>query len=960
MKINKNNLYSFIQSQLKEQCYVGLHGIADVSDLSNQYSNLSKEEKANSILTNGLINARGTTIGLTVRNFGDLNDSNLEKINDFNNYGFYSPSGKETIMVIAIPYFFEDSNGKKLFGGFKEYNSKNNNNAECITDYLFRNNIPPEMIMGYYSYDKGADTVDYIENPKYYANLSQSEKDVFIRKTFPPQLSYDVNNEETMERIREYGIIESAQKTAMQYDAIMGSNIGKSIETLDDNVEYSSDPELDLAKKLDEFLSHQDSNKYINQELLNQLLVNIQQDPKFLEWIEYKKEEFLLSSPEFKNQDYLLTYKNVPFNVLVENTKLNNGNNNLLNSFMALPIYCYPTPVLSTDDKDADLKFIYKVACGNDQYIVAEGSIKESTLKGLLQEVLIKIEKLKQEKGNVTEEERKAIFDRIIGNYGIANPVSFDAGTFVSDYEAFKQDFMSKNGVSIQDMNKDGKSNWLLVGYQLIDNRKIKNGKQVLLEEQVLQNRNLSIQNDNLDKTISIEAGFDLTSWFKQFAMLLKKNRKLKEEIIIYSNKVDDINSIEQADEMLRQTFGNIGLPTNSKEMVSLLSELEKQNNELNSEISSLLSKEADNPVSNSIDFDFTEIKHTNQKVDEDKSRIIDLRYRVRSILGEKVKNVELTNELIQKTDKISIDEFRSLFKSLTNMPNINDRKAIDNIWNQNEDMQRELVGYSIDELDSIDIGDIDTNRIKNNFETIVLNNLGIKDLLISQGLYDRRTRNWNQVAPPLSETYGFDISKYNISNYRDAMQMIKDFEIFLGSQGFNKVQIEQLYREMYKKAPSLCLDMFLSDLPLKQEYAQTYNYKFERKMPNYTIDQLNSISLADIDLSRLVPNFDIVFNSKLAEKFDITKCCILYRAISDRHILGVKAIENYEDNIELLHKNGYSDNEILKMCQEAYTKYKKDFDNDFISIIRTNQFSNMMQPIENNQIASQPINFSL
>ena len=204
MKINKNELYEFIQSRLQDECYVGLHGIADKSDLVNQYSILPKMDKAKNILDTGIINGRSTTIGLTVKNFGNLDDKDSDKISKFNSYGFYSPSGEEVIMIVAIPYYFSDSNGRKLFGGYKEYDSpiyKQNTMPECITDYIFRDNIPPEMILGFYSYKHDDTEVEYVENPNYYSKLAQEQKDDFIVKWFIPTLSYDVNNNDTMANV---------------------------------------------------------------------------------------------------------------------------------------------------------------------------------------------------------------------------------------------------------------------------------------------------------------------------------------------------------------------------------------------------------------------------------------------------------------------------------------------------------------------------------------------------------------------------------------------------------------------------------------------------------------------------------------------------------------------------------------------------------------------------------------
>ena len=197
-------IYAFVKSLLPEDCYVELHGIADSSDIANEYSGLPKIEKARNMQKIGIINKRGVTTQLTARNFGNLKESTDEKVGRFVNYGFYSPSGEQVIVVIAIPYFFTHSNGMNIFGGFNEYIPQGEGSYEevagCISDSVFSKLIPPELILGYYSYsDKDSlyDDVTFVKNPRYYSNLSQEEKDKFIDKYYT-SFRYDVNDERHM------------------------------------------------------------------------------------------------------------------------------------------------------------------------------------------------------------------------------------------------------------------------------------------------------------------------------------------------------------------------------------------------------------------------------------------------------------------------------------------------------------------------------------------------------------------------------------------------------------------------------------------------------------------------------------------------------------------------------------------------------------------------------------------
>ena len=92
MRIKKDSLFSYFEDLLGSSFYVGLHGIADDSDLKNEYSNLSKEEKARNIISTGLINSRCMSIKSTCKIFGRLSETykdNKSLILNFNKYKIY-------------------------------------------------------------------------------------------------------------------------------------------------------------------------------------------------------------------------------------------------------------------------------------------------------------------------------------------------------------------------------------------------------------------------------------------------------------------------------------------------------------------------------------------------------------------------------------------------------------------------------------------------------------------------------------------------------------------------------------------------------------------------------------------------------------------------------------------------------------------------------------------------------
>ena len=225
--ISKDQIFNHIHGLIKEKSYVGLHGIADNSDIKNEYSHLSKQEKAENIMQTGLINARGETISHTLKIFGDLSNHKLDVYDGINNYSFNSPSGEEMIAVVAIPFFFEDSKGRKIYGGKRDYTiyetRAKDDKPQCITDYEFRDKIPSEMVLGYYFYNNNSNEVTFVENPKYYTNLSQGEKDDFINATFREDRCLDVNNPELMQEMKEFAELQSSmgsdylQKTIDDY-----------------------------------------------------------------------------------------------------------------------------------------------------------------------------------------------------------------------------------------------------------------------------------------------------------------------------------------------------------------------------------------------------------------------------------------------------------------------------------------------------------------------------------------------------------------------------------------------------------------------------------------------------------------------------------------------------------------------------------------------------------------------
>ena len=208
-RIDKKMICDYINSLLKDRCYVGLHSIVDSPTTSNPYINLPKKEKAYSILKNGLINSRGGSMNRTVRFFGDLSGATADIKNKMSEYyeGINSRTGENYVVVVAIPYFFDGADGKKYFGGYKNYDSQAqfNEDIECYTDYKFSYLIPSEMILGYYTYDDNEKTVTFFQNPRYYSNLSEEEKIKFAEAIFKNDVArLDINNPKVIAKMEKY------------------------------------------------------------------------------------------------------------------------------------------------------------------------------------------------------------------------------------------------------------------------------------------------------------------------------------------------------------------------------------------------------------------------------------------------------------------------------------------------------------------------------------------------------------------------------------------------------------------------------------------------------------------------------------------------------------------------------------------------------------------------------------
>ena len=211
--IKKRELFKYLEERLENDYYVGLHGISDIPDIQNQYANMSKLEKAESIMKIGLMNERHKSIKSTCKIYGRLSDT-YEKYKDqilgMNGYTCYRTKKEHVIVIVAVPTTFEHSDGRKILGGWMNVNvlySDDDSPVECITDKLFREEIPKEMILGYYYFENENPDAHFVGNDAFYENLAQEQKDKFIEKLFDRNdLAIDLNNthymEELMKRVR--------------------------------------------------------------------------------------------------------------------------------------------------------------------------------------------------------------------------------------------------------------------------------------------------------------------------------------------------------------------------------------------------------------------------------------------------------------------------------------------------------------------------------------------------------------------------------------------------------------------------------------------------------------------------------------------------------------------------------------------------------------------------------------
>ena len=497
MTVSKEQVYDLIKQLSEEECYIGLHGIADKADIINEFSNLPKNEKAKKILEIGLKNARGETISHTVRNFGTLENIDSSDIENINGYGFYSPSGEEAIVVVSIPLFFEDSSGRKIFGGYKERGNSDKERAECITDYIFKDNIPPEMILGYYTYNMNSNNVEFIENPKYYSRLSQSEKDSFINKYFNNFNAFDVNNEATIERIKEFANdwenMPYLKKTVEQYEQRLAKKNNYNIET------HPLDYPKELCQRMDEVLNECQHVSDIREDALDYIRNAAKNDSEYLEWLYYKKYSLLKERNEFQNIPYILDNPHLPFDCQLETNAFSYGeNDDVFNSMIVLPIYTMPQ-ISGKLEENFRLKYFQKMLLGNNSCIVVEKSISNSELENIKQAILEKIHNKEMELNRkLTDEEKNNIISNVASIYGMENITSFDFsnGLLIPDWQKYSKE------QNIPNVNIDGSSLWQLNSMQIIDNRAKTDGKVHTLEKQLETTR---INNNDITNSKSEE-----------------------------------------------------------------------------------------------------------------------------------------------------------------------------------------------------------------------------------------------------------------------------------------------------------------------------------------------------------------------------------------------------------------------------------------------------------------------
>lgn len=190
MKIKRRELFKYFEEKFGNEYYIGFHGISDNPDIKNQYADMTKTKKAENILKEGLINERQISIKSTCQIFGRLTDT-YEKdksvIYKMNGFSCYKTEKEHVVVIVAIPVSFKHSDGRNIFGGWmnpNQYYSDDDSPFECVTDKLFKERIPKEMILGYYYFNNDNKEAELIFNDGYYDQLSQEQKDRFIEENF--------------------------------------------------------------------------------------------------------------------------------------------------------------------------------------------------------------------------------------------------------------------------------------------------------------------------------------------------------------------------------------------------------------------------------------------------------------------------------------------------------------------------------------------------------------------------------------------------------------------------------------------------------------------------------------------------------------------------------------------------------------------------------------------------------
>lgn len=222
IKVNQARLTNYIRGIAGPDCSIGLH------EIGKNITNHSRRETAEKMMLEGLTNNRSGSTYFTVTYYDKYGyDSHI------NSFSFYGSINDKRIVVIAIPEYFKMSNGSIIYGGIfkKRFHQEDEGHPECLTDYIFSSRIPPEFILGFFTYDtrdinqnynkninqiqntfngmhsnnkverstndKYKDVIFY-ENPKYYNKLSQQEKDDFIKNNFKNQSFFDITNEQSI------------------------------------------------------------------------------------------------------------------------------------------------------------------------------------------------------------------------------------------------------------------------------------------------------------------------------------------------------------------------------------------------------------------------------------------------------------------------------------------------------------------------------------------------------------------------------------------------------------------------------------------------------------------------------------------------------------------------------------------------------------------------------------------